>query len=122
MGIAGGGSVGQRDGRRRESLTSALVQVALVAVLLGAAVTYVVHRGRVRQETDTRLKAAQTLAQRGNPADLEKALGELDALFTVDADVYSAHTLAADLHAWLWLEHRREGAEAKAREHLARAE
>ncbi len=122
MGIAGGGSVGQRDGRRRESLTSALVQVALVAVLLGAAVTYVVHRGRVRQETDTRLKAAQALAQRGNPADLEQALKELEALFTVDADVYSAHTLAADLHASLWLEHRREGAEAKAREHLAQAE
>ncbi|HLL04685.1 MAG TPA: tetratricopeptide repeat protein [Myxococcaceae bacterium] len=122
MGIAGGGSVGQRDGRRRESLTSALVQVALVAVLLGAAVTYVVHRGRVREETDTRLKAAQALAQRGNPADLEKALAELDALFRVDADVYGAHTLAADLHTALWLEHRREGAEARAREHLAKAE
>jgi tetratricopeptide (TPR) repeat protein len=122
MGIAGGGSVGQRDGQRRESLTSALAQVALVAVLLGAAVTYVVHRGRVRQETDTRLKAAQALAQRGNPADLEKALAELDALFKVEADVYSAHTLAADLHATLWLEHRKEGSETKAREHLAQAE
>jgi hypothetical protein len=106
MGIAGGGSVGQRDGRRRESLTSALVQVALVAVLLGAAVTYVVHRGRVRQETETRLKAAQALAQRGNPADLDKALKELETLFAVDAKVYGAHTLAADLHTSLWLEHR----------------
>jgi tetratricopeptide (TPR) repeat protein len=122
MGNAGSGSVGQRDGRRRESLASALIQVALVAVLLGAAVTYVVHRGRVRQETDTRLKAAQALAQRGNPADLEKALTELEALFQVDADVYGAHTLAAELHAALWLEHRQQGAEAKAREHLARAE
>ncbi|MDY7225407.1 tetratricopeptide repeat protein [Hyalangium rubrum] len=122
MGMADGGGVSQREGRRRESLASALVQVGLVAVLLGAAVAYVVHRGRVRQETDTRLKAAQAAAQRGNPADLQKALQELDALFTVDGDVYGAHALAADLHAELWLEHHQPGAEAKAREHLARAE
>jgi tetratricopeptide (TPR) repeat protein len=122
MGIAGSGSVGQRDGRRRESLASALVQVALVAVLLGAAVTYVVHRGRVREQTETRLKAAQTLAQRGNPADLDKALKELEALFAVDAKVYGAHTLAADLHTSLWLEHRLAASEAKAREHLVAAE
>lgn len=122
MGMADGGGVTQREGRRRESLASALVQVALVAVLLGAAVAYVVHRGKVRQQTDSRLKAAQGLAQRGNPADLQKALQELEALFAVDADVYGAHALAADLHAVLWLEHRQPGSEAKAREHLARAE
>jgi tetratricopeptide (TPR) repeat protein len=122
MGTADGGSVGQRDWKRRESLASALVQVALVAVLLGAAVAYVVHRGKVRQETDTRLKTAQAQAQRGNPADLEKALKELEALFALDANVYGAHALAADLQAELWLEHHQPGAEAKAREHLARAE
>jgi tetratricopeptide (TPR) repeat protein len=122
MGMADGGIGGQRDWKRRESLASALAQVALVAVLLGAAVTYVVHRGRVRQETDTRLKAAQALAQRGNPADLERALKELDALFSVDPKVYGAHALAADLQAELWLEHHQPGAEEKVREHLARAE
>lgn len=116
------GSGGQRDWKRRESLASALVQVALVAVLLGAAVAFVVHRGRVRQETDTRLKAAQTLAQRGNPADLERALKELDALFAIDAKVYGAHALAADLQAELWRVHHLPGAEEKMREHLARAE
>jgi len=122
MGMADGGNVGQRDWKRRESLASALVQVALVAILLGAAVAFVVHRGQVRQETDIRLKAAQGLAQRGNPADLEKALKELDALFALDANVYGAHTLAAELQAELWLEHHQPGAEAQAREHLARAE
>src|SRR5262245_50629282 len=99
MSMADGGSGVHRDWKRRESLASALMQVALVAVLLGAAVAFVVHRGRVRQETDNRLKAAQALAQRGNPADLEQALKELDVLFTVDAKVYGAHTLAADLQA-----------------------
>ncbi len=122
MGMAGGGSVGQREGRRRESLASALLQVGLVAVLLGAAVAYVVHRGRVRHEVDTRLKAAQALAQRGNPADLRQAIAELEALFALEPEVYGAHTLAADLHAALWLEHQEPGEEAKAREHLARAE
>jgi tetratricopeptide (TPR) repeat protein len=123
MGMAdGGGSVGQRDWKRRESLASALVQVALVAVLLGSAVVFVVHRGRVRQETDAHLKAAQGLAQRGNPADLAQALKELDALFALDPNVYGAHALAADLQAELWLEHHQPGAEALAREHLARAE
>lgn len=122
MGIADGGNVGQRDWKRRESLASALVQVALVAVLLGAAVAFVVHRGKVRQQAEERLKAAQNFAQRGNPADLQKALKELDALFALDANVYGAQALAADLQAELWLEHHQPGAEAQARDHLARAE
>lgn len=122
MGMADGGHVGQRDWKRKESLASALIQVALVAVLLGAAVAFLVHRGRVRQEADTRLKAAQVLAQRGNPADLEKALKELDALFALNDRVYGAHALAADLQTELWLDHHQPGAEAQAREHLARAE
>jgi tetratricopeptide (TPR) repeat protein len=120
MSTADGGNVGQRE--RRESLTSALVQVALVALVLGAAVVFVVHRGRVRQEAEGHFKAAQALALRGNPADLSKALQELDVLFAVDANQYGAQTLAADLQAELWLEHHQPGAEAQAREHLARAE
>ncbi|MDC0714903.1 cellulose synthase [Stigmatella sp. ncwal1] len=122
MGTASGSNDGQRDWKRRESLGSALTQVALVALLLGGAVTFVVHRGQVRQETETHLKAAQSLAQRGNPADLSKALQELEALFAVDADVYGAHALAADIHAVLWLDHHQPASEAPAREHLARAE
>jgi tetratricopeptide (TPR) repeat protein len=122
MGMADGGSVGQRDWKQRESLTSALLQMALVAILLGAAVTFFVHRGQVRQQTNERLKAAQARALLGNPADLSQALQELEALFALDPDVYGAHALAADLHAELWLDHRRADSEAKAREHLARAE
>ncbi|ADO71039.1 tetratricopeptide repeat protein [Stigmatella aurantiaca] len=122
MGTASGSNGKQRDWKRRESLGSALTQVALVALLLGGAVTFVVHRGQVRQETETRLKAAQSLAQRGNPADLAKALQELEGLFAVDADVYGAHVLAADIHAVLWLDHHQPSSEALAREHLARAE
>ncbi|MFE8596851.1 tetratricopeptide repeat protein [Archangium violaceum] len=119
---ANGSHGGQRDGQRRESLPSALIQIGVVAVLLAGAVTYVVHRGQVRQQVDARMKAARTQAQRDNPADLRKALAELDALFQVDADAKDARALAAEVNLRLWLEHRQPEAEAKAREQLARAE
>jgi tetratricopeptide (TPR) repeat protein len=116
------GSGARGDWRRRESLPSALVQVAVVAVLLAGGVTYLVHRGQVRQQTDARMKEARALAQRDNPADLDKALVELEALFVLDAKAGDAHALAADVYTRLWLEHGRAEAEAKAREHLMRAE
>jgi tetratricopeptide (TPR) repeat protein len=122
MAAKDGSNGGQRDWRRRESLTSALVQVGVVAVLLAGAVTYVVHRGSVKQQTDARMKAARTAAQRDNPADLRKALAELEALFQLDADARDAQALAADVNTRLWLEYRQPEAEARAREHLARAE
>ncbi|PTL80412.1 tetratricopeptide repeat protein [Vitiosangium sp. GDMCC 1.1324] len=122
MPATNGSHDGPRDWRRRESLPSALVQVAVVGVLLASAVTYVVHRGSVRQQMGARMKAARTLAQRDNPADLRKALAELEALFRLDADARDAQALAADVNARLWLEYRQPDAEAPAREHLARAE
>ena len=109
---ANGSHGGQRDGQRRESLPSALIQIGVVAVLLAGAVTYVVHRGQVRQQVDARMKAARAQAQRDNPADLRKALAELDALFQVDADAKDARALAAEVNLRLWLEHRQPGAEA----------
>jgi len=113
---------GPRDWRKRESLASALVQVGLVAVLLAGAVFYVVHRGGVRREVDTRFKAARMLAQRDNPADLRQALVELDALLKLDTDARDALALAADVNARLWLEHRQPEAQGPAQAHLARAE
>ena len=112
---------GRHTGRRRESLTSALVQIGVAAVLLAGVVTYVVHRGSVRQQTEERMKAARTAAQRDNPEDLRKALAELDSLFHLDEDARDARALAAEVNARLWLEHRQPESEARAREHLARA-
>jgi tetratricopeptide (TPR) repeat protein len=113
---------GHRDGRRRESLTSALVQVGVVALVLAGAVGFLVHRGGVKQQVEARMRAARLAAQRDNPADLNKALAELQALFQLDADAKDAQALAADVNTRLWLEYRQPEAEAKAREHLARAE
>ncbi len=116
------GTEGRKDWKRRESLTSALVQLGVVAVLLAGAVAYFVHRGGVRKETEERMRAARASAMRGNPADLGQAMKELEALLQLDAKSRDAQALAADIQTVLWLEHRQPGADAKAREYLARAE
>src|SRR5215217_1515489 len=112
----------QGDWKRRESWKSALTQVAVVAVVLAGAVTYFVHRGAVRKETEERMRAARSAALRGNPADLARAMAELETLFQVDAQARDGQALAADIQTVLWLEHHQPGADAKAREYLARAE
>ena len=56
-----------------------------------------------------RLKSAQALAQRGNPADLRGARTELDALFALEDDFPDAHALAADVDLRLWREHLQPG-------------
>ncbi|WP_338867436.1 tetratricopeptide repeat protein [Myxococcus stipitatus] len=113
---------GQTDWKRRESWKSALVQVAVAAVVLAGAVTWFVHRGTVRKQTEEHLRAARAAAARGNPADLARAMAELETLFQVDDQARDAQALAADLQTVLWLDHHQPGADAKAREHLARAE
>ena len=122
MATSSGSPGGRRDWRKRESLTSALVQVGGVAVLLAGGVTYLVHRGAVERQLETRMKAARTASQRDNPADLRQALTELDALLSQDADARDAQALAADVDLRLWLEHHQDDAQGPTREHLNRAE
>ncbi|WNG25082.1 tetratricopeptide repeat protein [Cystobacter fuscus] len=113
---------GPRGGRGRQGFRVALLQVGLVALLFAGAVAYLVHQGSVRREVNTRLKAARALSVRDNPADLRQALVELDALFLLDDQVKDAQALAADVNTRLWLEHQQPEAQARAREHQARAE
>ena len=122
MAVKNGTPAGRRDWRRRMSLASALVWMGAMAGVLVATVVFLVHRGGVRREVDTRLKAARTLAQRDNPAPLRQALTELDALFTLDAEARDAQALAADVNLRLWLEHQQAEAQLPTREHLRRAE
>lgn len=111
-----------RDWKKRESFTSALVQIAVVALVLAGAVFFIYQRGSKRKAVAEHLKEARSLALRGNAQDLEKALAELDELFKVDAASGDGHALAADLHTQLWLVHRVPGAEQKAKEALQKAE
>ncbi len=122
MAAADNANPNKRDWKKRESFTSALVQIFVVAAILAGAVYFVYQRGSKRKETAERLKEARAQAIRDNPKDLEKALSELDALLQIDPTAPDGLALAADVNTELWLVHRVPGAEAKARDFLKQAE
>ncbi len=112
----------RKDWKKRESFSSAMIQVLVVGALLAGAVYFVYQRGATRKETADRMKEARALALRDNPKDIESALAELEALFKVDADSPDGKALAAALYTEQWLVHRVSGADAKAKEALQVAE
>ncbi|HZA13887.1 MAG TPA: tetratricopeptide repeat protein [Myxococcaceae bacterium] len=122
MAVADQPTPAQRDWKGRDTLRSALLQIAVVAVLLAGAVYLVVQRGERRKEVADRLKEARLLALRDNPRDLQRASEELTAIFAIDEDARDALALAADIETERWLFHRVQGAEEKARDYLRRAE
>lgn len=112
---------GGRDWKRRESLGSALAQLALAAVLLSAGVYGVYRHGHTREEVSQALREARGLALRGNPADLRAALRAVDRALALDPDGAEANALAAAWWTDLWLDHQEPGAEAKAKASLEKA-
>lgn len=110
-----------RGWKRRESLPSALLQIAIVGVVLAAAVFALYLRGQRRQQAAQHIEAARSLALRDNATDLEKAVRELEAVFQVNPKMMDAAALEADIETQLWLVHRVPGAETKARARLATA-
>lgn len=110
------------DWKKRESLPSALIQIVLVGALLAAAVWFVWSRGTRRKDVSEKLTAARLVAIKDNPADLKKALGMLDEILKSDSD--SPDVLAAKAYVLteLWLVHKDPGADAAAKETLAKAE
>ena len=112
----------KRDWKKRESFSSALVQVVVVAAILAGAVYFIYQRGTRRREVADRLKAARVASLRDNPADLEKALAELDALQQSEPGSADASAVRADLELERWLVHKIPSAEQRAREALASAE
>lgn len=112
----------QRDWKKKESFGSAIMQIGIVAVILAATVFFIYQRGSRRKETAEHLKETRLRMLRDNPADLEKALSELELLFKLDASQADGLALAADIWTEKWLVHRLPGAEAKARDYLKQAE
>jgi tetratricopeptide (TPR) repeat protein len=110
------------DWKKRESLSSALLQIAIVGVLLAGGVFFVYHRGTTKKNTREGVDNARTLALRDNPKDLNASLAVTEKLLTENANLAEAHAIAADLYSELWMVHRVPGADAKAKEHLAAAE
>jgi tetratricopeptide (TPR) repeat protein len=112
----------RRDWKKRESFTSAMVQILIVAVVLAGAVYFFVQRGTRKKEISDRLQEARITAIRDNPGDLKKASDGLAAIFELDDSSKDALALAADIETQRWLVHHEAGSEQKARELLKKAE
>lgn len=115
-------TVAEGDWRKRESFTSAMVQILVVGLVLAGGVYYWYQRGVQRKEERERVVNAKTFAIRDNPSDLNRALKELEPLIQPGSKAKDALALAADIHTEFWLMHRVPGSEEKARTFLAAAE
>lgn len=106
---------------KREGLGSALIQIVIVGAILAGAVYLVFQRGTNRKATAEIMQEARATSMRGNLGDLKKALAKADDALQIDSS--SADALAFEAALWtdLWLTHREPGADAKAKDLLARA-
>ena len=112
----------KKDWKKRESLPSAMIQVAVTTVVLAGGVLFYVQRGQHKKEVADRLKEAKASALKDNPADLQKALAGAQAILENEPNSPYAVAFAADVETELWLVHKVPGADAKAREFSDRAE
>jgi tetratricopeptide (TPR) repeat protein len=110
------------DWKKKESFGSAFLQIALVGALLGGGFYWFHTRQTTRKDVTEKFKDAQSTAIRNNPADLNKTLGILDEILKLDPSSGEALSMAAAIHTDLWMNHKVPGAEAKAKDFLARAE
>jgi len=111
----------RRDWRPKESPLSATLQVLGFAALLAVGVGLYVRHAHQRKDLFERVEEARLAAREDNPRSLRAALEVLDRALEVDDGDAEALSLAASLHAELWLTHHEAQSEAKARELIARA-
>jgi tetratricopeptide (TPR) repeat protein len=121
--MTGTGTTGSNgpNWKKRESLGSALVQVAVVAVVLGAIVFLIISRGNTKKAVNDLLHEGRTVAVKANPADLHKGLKFGEEALAKDSKAPDVLAFMAGTWSDLWLEHREPGAEAKAKEYLEQA-
>ena len=110
------------DWKKRESFGSAMAQVGVVGLVLAAGVFFFYQRNATRKEVSEKLREARLTAIRNNPADLNKALAQLEEVFKLDKESPEGNALAAAIHVDLWTNHKVAGADGKARDFLAKAE
>lgn len=110
------------DWKKKESFGSAILQIAVVGAVLAGGFYFFHQKNQTKKEVAEKLKEARMLSLRNNPADLVKTLAQLDEILKLDASSGESLALAAAIHTDLWMNHKVAGAEAKAKDFLARAE
>lgn len=110
------------DWKKKESFGSAILQIFLVAAVLGGAVYFFYQRGTVKKEVGEKMTAAKSTAMKDNPADLNSAIKQVDAILAIDSSSADGLAFATALHTELWTVHRVPGEDAKAKDFLAKAE
>ncbi len=109
------------DWKKRESLPSALIQIAVVGAILALAVVLIYKRGTTKKELGELVKQARATAMRGNPNDLRKGLALAEEALAKDSSHPEALAVAASINTDLWLQHADAAAEPKAKDFLERA-
>ncbi|MBX7101167.1 MAG: cellulose synthase [Myxococcaceae bacterium] len=107
--------------KKRESFGSAMAQIAVVAVILAGAVYFLYSRGSTKKAVTEKVKEARVAALRNNPVDLKKGLSLADEALALDGSAADALAFEAATQTELWLVHHEPGADAKAKDLLARA-
>jgi tetratricopeptide (TPR) repeat protein len=110
------------DWKKKESFGSAILQIGVVGALLAGGFYFFHTKNQTKKLVQDQLKEAILQSMRNNPADLNKTLAQLDEVLKLDSNSGEALSLAAAIHTDLWLNHKVPGAEAKAKDFLARAE
>lgn len=107
--------------KKRESFGSALGQIVVVAAILGGGVFFYWKNDQTKKDVSERMKVVRQTALKGNPTDLQQALKQLDDVLSIKSNSPEALSLATGIHTELALVHKVPGADAKAKEFLARA-
>jgi tetratricopeptide (TPR) repeat protein len=107
--------------KKRETLGSAMVQIIIVGVVLALTVFFVYRRGSTKRDLADLMTQARQTTVRGNLADVKKAIGLAEEALALDSSATDPNAFLAAQYTDLWLVHRENGAEAKAKEFLEKA-
>lgn len=107
--------------KKRESFGSALVQIFIVAAVLGGIVYFIVSKGNTRKDVAETLKDARAEAVKGNLANTKKAITIAQGALEKDPKSGDINAFLAAQYTDLWLIHKEAGADAKAKEFLEAA-
>lgn len=121
MATADQNAAGESDWRKKESFGKALLQVAIIGVVLIAAVFVYVRGRNTKRDVLDKLKEARTVAMKGNPTDLEAALKLADAALAIDANAADALAFEAAIHTNRWVFYGFAASEAPAKSFLEKS-